>query len=447
MSEHPPEEGTADPPSDGPTAPDRLVALRRDLHRHPEPAWREFYTTARIVEELERIGVDGIHVGPDAIAADERLAVPDEAELAEWRERALEAGADPEVVERMGDGVTGAVAVLRQGDHENGPTIALRVDIDGLPRAESTDDEHVPAREGFRSGTGAMHACGHDAHATFGVGTLERIVDSEFEGTLKLLFQPAEEVVGGGKPLARSGHLDDVDYLLAVHVGLDHPTGEVVAGIDGFLAVTQFRAEFHGHPGHAGARPEDGRNAVQALATAVGNLYAIPRHSEGATRVNAGQVGGGTASNIVPEAAHLQGEVRGETTELRDYMDDRARQVVESAAAMHACEAEVTVEGAAPSATSDAAIVDLVHEFAGDITGVEGVLHRDDLGGSEDATELMAHVQERGGLAAYLCVGTDHPGGHHTATFDVDERSLPIGVDLLTRTILALARERPTGAD
>jgi aminobenzoyl-glutamate utilization protein A len=439
MSESPTEPGDVDDP----TAPDHLVALRRDLHRHPEPAWREFYTTARIVEEIERIGVDELHVGPEALAVDERLNVPDDAELAEWRERALDAGADPDLVGHMAGGNTGAVAVLRQGDHESGPTIALRVDIDGLPRAESTADDHVPAREGFRSKTGAMHACGHDAHATFGIGVLERVTGSDFEGTFKLLFQPAEEVIGGGKPLARSGHLDDVDHLLAVHVGLDHPTGEVVAGIDGFLAVTQLRAEFAGEGGHAGARPEEGRNAVQALATAVQNLYAIPRHSEGVTRVNAGQVGGGTATNIIPEAAHLEGEVRGETTELRDYMNDRAHRIIESAATMHACEAEVTVEGAAPSATSDAAIVDLVHDLAGDVVGVDSVLRRDDLGGSEDATELMRYVQERGGLAAYVGVGTDHPGGHHTATFDVDERSLPIGIDLLSEAVLRVARERP----
>ncbi|WP_276257414.1 amidohydrolase [Haloglomus litoreum] len=436
-----------DAPDHGSTAPDHLVALRRDLHRHPEPAWREFYTTARIVEELERIGVDELHLGPDAIDPDLRVQVPDAAELAEWRERALEAGADPDVVEQLGEGVTGAVAVVRQGDHEQGPTIALRVDIDALPRAESTDDDHIPAREGFRSETGAMHACGHDAHATFGIGVLERVKESDFEGTLKLLFQPAEEVIGGGKPLANSGHLDDVDYLLAVHVGLDHPTGEVVAGIDGFLAVTQLRAEFTGEGGHAGARPEEGRNAVQALATAVQNLYAIPRHSEGVTRINAGQVGGGTASNIIPEEAFLQGEVRGGTTELRDYMQERAEQVITSAAEMHACDADITIEGAAPSATSDESLVSLVQGLAVDIRGVESVVHRDDLGGSEDATELMRYVQERGGQAAYVCVGTDHPGGHHTATFDVDERSLPIGIDLLTESVLRIARERPDAGE
>jgi aminobenzoyl-glutamate utilization protein A len=446
MSESPPDAGDEserEPPEEPAPGREQLVALRRELHRHPEPAWREFFTTARIVEELERIGVDEIHVGPDAIDADARMSVPEAAELAEWRERALDAGADPDLVERMGEGVTGAVAVLRQGDHEAGPTVALRVDIDGLPRAESTDDGHLPAREGFRSETGAMHACGHDGHATIGLGVLERITGSGFEGTLKLLFQPAEEVVGGGKPMAQSGHLDDVDYLLALHLGLDHPTGEVVAGIDGFLAVTQLRAEFTGEPGHAGARPEEGRNAVQALATAVQNLYAIPRHSDGATRVNAGRVEGGLASNIIPESATLVGELRGETTELRDYMDDRARRILDSAADMHVCDVDVTVEGEAPSATSDEALVAAVEALAGRIDGVDSIVHRDDLGGSEDATELLRHVQQRGGTAAYVCVGTDHPGGHHTATFDVDEDSLTIGVDLLSAAVEHVARERP----
>ncbi len=420
---------------------DRLVDLRRDLHRHPEPAWCEFYTTARVVEELERIGVDELHLGPDAVAGDERMAVPDEDELDEWYERAREEGADPDVLERMEGGYTGAVAVLRQGE---GPTVGLRVDVDGLRREEATDDEHHPAAEGFRSKhDGMMHACGHDAHATFGIGVLETIKDNDFAGTLKVFFQPAEERIGGGKAVAESGHLDDVDYLLAVHVGLDHPTGEVVTGIDGFLAVSHLEATFRGEPAHAGGRPNEGKNAVQALATAVQNLYAIPRHEDGATRVNAGRVEGGTASNIIPEEASLVAEVRGRTTDLKEYMAERARQVIDSAAEMHGCEVEVTVDGDAPSAESDQALVEAAYDVAGDVSGVEVRIERDELGGSEDATYLMQRVQDGGGLAAYVGVGTDHPGGHHTATFDVDEDSIPVGVEWLSRTIQRVAAERP----
>jgi aminobenzoyl-glutamate utilization protein A len=419
---------------------DRLVELRRDLHRHPEPAWREFYTTARIVAELERIGVDGLFVGPEVLADGERLAVPGPEELDDWMERARAAGAQEEVLDRLAGGYTGAVAVLDRGE---GPTVALRVDIDGLPRTESTSDEHHPVREGFRSETGAMHACGHDAHAAIGIGVLEAVKESDFAGTLKVLFQPAEEVVGGGKAMAESGHLDGVDYLFATHVGLDHPTGEVVAGIDGFLAVHHLRADFSGTPSHAGARPEAGDNAVLAMATAVQNLYAIPRHADGATRVNAGIVGGGTATNIVPESAFAECEVRGETTELMEYTRERAERVLEHAAAMHGCDVALTTVGEAPSARSDQELVDAVLDAARGSERVDSPVERDALGGSEDATFLMQRVQEAGGLACYVGVGTDHPGGHHTATFDVDEASIGIGVEVLLEAISRIAEGRP----
>ncbi|AUX09072.1 aminobenzoyl-glutamate utilization protein A [Halalkaliarchaeum desulfuricum] len=414
-----------------------LIAFRRDLHERPEPAWREFYTTARIIEALRERDVDGIHYGRDVHRADARMNVPDEAELAEWYDRALAAGADPEILEALQGGFTGAIAVIERGD---GPTIGLRVDIDGLPIAESSEAGHVPADEGFRSKhDGYMHACGHDAHATFGLGVIDEILASEFSGTLKVFFQPGEELIVGGKPMAESGHLDDVDSLFAVHIGLDHPTGEVIAGIDGFLAVRHFFAEFSGEPAHAGGHPEQGKNTVQALATAVQNLYGIPRHADGATRVNAGIVGGGTATNIIPEESFIEGEVRGETTDLADYAYEKAERVLESAATMHECEVDIETRGEAPSAESDQELVDVVAEVARDVSGVTNLLERDELGGSEDATYLMQRVQDNGGYATYVGIGTDHPGGHHTGTFDVDEESIEIGIEVLSGAVLAVA--------
>ncbi|WP_246998899.1 amidohydrolase [Halosolutus gelatinilyticus] len=419
-----------------------LVSLRRDLHRKPEPAWREFYTTARIVEELEtRLDLDALYVGPDAIATDERMGVPDDAELAAWYDRAREAGVDEDVLADLEGGRTGAVAVLERGE---GPTVGLRVDIDGLPRPESDDREHVPAAEGFRSEhEGAMHACGHDAHATIGIGVLERIARGDFSGTLKVFFQPAEEVIGGGKSMAKSEHIADVDYLLALHVGLDHPTGEIVAGIDGFLAVRHLDATIAGESAHAGGHPEQGRNAAQAMATAVQNLYGIPRHNDGATRVNAGVIEAGSASNVIPEDAYMQIEVRGETTDLMEYMTEKAERVLRSAAEMHDCEVEIEVGAEAPSARSDDDLVSIVADAAGETPGVETVIERDALGGSEDATYLMQEVQRNGGLACYVGVGTDHPGGHHTATFDVDEASIGHGIETLTGAIERIGRDRP----
>ncbi|WP_336325222.1 amidohydrolase [Halovenus sp. HT40] len=418
---------------------DWLVSLRRDLHRRPEPAWREFYTTARIVEELRDLPVDEILIGREMLDSDQRLGVPDDAELDTWFEQAHEYDVDEEVLDQLRGGHTGAMAVLNRGD---GPTIGLRVDIDGLPQEESSASDHHPASEGFRSThDDHMHACGHDGHTAIGLGVIQAIADSDFQGTLKVFFQPAEEIVGGGKAVAEGGHLDDLDAFLAIHLGLDHPTGEIVAGVDGFLAVSHFDAEFTGEPGHAGGHPEQGRNAVQAMATAVQNLYAIPRHNDGATRVNAGKVGGGTASNIIPEAAFIEGEVRGETTELMEYTHEKAINVIESAAEMHECEVSITGGGEAPSARSDEAAVEQVAQAAERTAGVRSIVRRDDLGGSEDATYLMQRVQDHGGVAGFVGIGTDHPGGHHTSTFDVDEDSISIGVEVLTDAIQRLATE------
>jgi len=418
---------------------DALTEIRRDLHRHPEPAWCEFYTTARLVEELRARDVDELHVGPDALEeSDEpRMSLPDQATRDEWKERAVDAGADADLVERLDGGNTGAVAVVEQGE---GPTVGLRVDIDGLPIPESDEESHAPAAEGFRSeNEGYMHACGHDAHATLGLGVLDAVRHSDFSGTLKVFFQPAEERVAGGGPMSRSGHLDDVDSLYAVHIGLDHPTGEIVAGMGGFLAVSGFEVEFEGTPAHAGAHPEQGDNAIQAMAAAITNMYAVPRHADGPTRVNAGVVDGGTASNIVAAEAAMECEVRGATTKLMEYMWEETGRVVDAAADMHDVEAERTLNSRAPSAESDDALAAIVADVAGEVDGVDSIVDHDELGGSEDATFLMNRVQEQGGEACYVGLGTDHPGGHHTSEFDVDEASLTIGVETLAGAIEELS--------
>ena len=417
---------------------DRLAELRRDFHRYPEPAWCEFLTTSTLVDEIEAIGVDEIHLGDDVLAPDERLSVPEDGVLAEWHERAADAGARTDVLDRAEGGLTGAIAVVEKGD---GPVVALRIDIDALVRAESDDESHVPAAEGFRSeNEGYMHACGHDAHMTIGLGVLESVKESDFEGTFKLFCQPAEEKGAGAKPMAAGPHVADLDHLLAVHVGLGHPTGEVVAGMVKPLAVTNFGATFRGEPAHAGLSPNEGRYAMRAAASAIEGLYGIPRHEDGATRINVGRIEGGTAANIVAEAVRIDAEARGETTELMEYVLEGARERIEAAAALHDCTAEVTVTGSALRADSDPEVAGAVYEAARSHPDVTDAIEFADFGASEDATHLMHAVQDRGGTATYAIVGTDHPGGHHTAEFDVDEASLPIAVDVLSEAILALSR-------
>lgn len=418
---------------------DRLVDLRRDFHHYPEPSWCEFRTTARIVEELEKIGVDEIFVGPDAIDSDERLGVPDTEKLDEWYERAKSETDRIDVLEQIEGGNTGVVAVVDRGE---GPTVGLRVDIDALPITEASDESHKPSAEGFRSrNEGVMHACGHDSHMTFGLGTLQTVVESDFDGTFKLFFQPAEEVSGGGKPMTAGPHLDDVDYLIGVHVGLDHPTGEVVAGIYKPLAISQFSFAFEGESAHAGLAPNEGRNAVQALVTAAENMYGIPRHEEGDTRVNVGELRSHNASNIIADRATATAEVRGETTELMEYMRDKSFKVLDAAANMHDCTVETNINGQAPRVDSDVELAEVVEQIAEETEGVTSILPKATLGASEDVTYLMQKVKENGGMATFVGIGTNHPGGHHTPTFDVDEDSLPIGVAVLSGTVLNLLNE------
>ncbi|NUB93203.1 amidohydrolase [Haloterrigena sp. SYSU A558-1] len=416
----------------------RLRDLRRDFHRHPEPGWREFKTTARVVSELERLGVDEIAVGREALATDDRMAVPDDDELEPWLERAREAGVREDVLERTAGGHTGVVAVVDRGE---GPTVGLRVDLDAISMAESSADDHRPVAEGFRSEhDGYMHACGHDAHIAMALGTIEAVQDSDFSGTLKVFFQPAEEISGGGKAMAEGGYLDDVDYLLAVHVGLDHPTGEIVAGVEKPLAMAHLTATFEGASAHAGKAPNEGGNAMQAAATAIQNAYGIPRHSDGMTRVNVGHIEGGTASNVIAEEVTIEAEVRGETTGLMEYMRTELERVCYAAAEMHDCDVTPRVISESPRADSHPALRDLVGGVAREVDGVERVVPTTEFGVSEDVTYLMDRVQDDGGLASYVLVGTDHPTNHHTPTFDIDEASLEIGVSVLAETAIELSK-------
>jgi aminobenzoyl-glutamate utilization protein A len=147
---------------------------------------------------------------------------------------------------------------------------------------------------------------------------------------------------------------------------------------------------------------------------------------------------------VIPESAFIEGEVRGETTGLMEHVDDHAERTLRSAAEMHDCDVDLERTGRAPSGESDRALAAVVATAAGKTPDVASVLDRDDLGGSEDATYLMRRVQERGGLATYVCVGTDHPGDHHTPTFDVDEATIPVAVDVLSGAVVRLGRDPPT---
>jgi aminobenzoyl-glutamate utilization protein A len=413
-----------------------VVAWRRDLHRHAESAWTEFRTASLVARQLADLGY-AVRVGQEVISAAERMGLPTSDKLESCWQRALLEGGDPEFLEPMRDGYTGVVGML---SHEPGPVIGLRFDMDALDTQESMDQGHLPADEGFASiHENVMHACGHDAHTAVGLavaGLLVELGDS-WQGAVKLIFQPAEEGVRGAKSMVAAGVVDDVGYLLGHHFYSNWETGEIAPGMGGYLATTKFDATFTGRAAHAGSSPQEGRNALLAAATAVLNLYAIPRHRQGVTRINVGQLSAGTARNVICPSAHLAMETRGSTTELNDYMYWSAVRILEAAGAMHDCKLEIALQGSAQSARSSPELASRVARMAAQL----GLAIRppEDSSGSEDVTYMMQRVQERGGEAVSIGFGAGRPGlGHHTPTFDIDESALQGAIRLLVAVTLDL---------
>ena len=418
-----------------------LTEIRRDLHAHPEAGWKEFRTTAMVAAELESLGYE-VHLGSEAVDPDERLGVPSEDEIGAAIDRARRDGASDSYLDRM-DGITGCVGVRSFGD--SGPVVGVRVDMDALERTEARDEDHRPVREGFVSQyPDEMHACGHDGHTAIGLGIARRFAeaadsgDGAFDGTLKLFFQPAEEGGRGGLPMSRTPLLEDVDHLVALHLGLGVETGTIVAGRDRPLSNAKLDVRYLGEPAHAGAAPQEGRNALQAAAAAMQNLYAIPRNADGPTRINVGQVHSPNAQNVVAEDVEMRVEVRGATADLNEYMLEHARRMVQAAADMHDVDVETSLYGKTTSFVCDEEMVDAVAGAAEGVEGVEEVVERMDFGGSEDASYLIERVQERGGTATYMGVGASNVAGHHTARFDIDEDALEIGVDVVVETVRSL---------
>ncbi len=411
---------------------DKTIERRRDFHRHAEAAWTEFRTAAKVAGILTGLGYE-VQTGDEVMAAKSIMGLPSAAELERHAERAVAQGADPSWVARMKGGKTGVVATLRFA--QPGPTVALRFDMDANDATEAEDNEHRPYREGFASvNKGAMHACGHDGHTAVGLTVAEVLaaLQGELAGTVKLVFQPAEEGVRGAKAMADAGVVDDVDVFLGMHLGVNlRKTGQMSCDTVGFLATTKLDATFTGVPAHAGAAPETGRNALLAAATAALNLHAISRHSQGASRVNVGVMQAGTGRNVIPANAVIKLETRGTTSAINEYVYAEAVRIVEAAAAMYGVKVALAEMGGAAGCGSDPALVARVREVAERSGLFAEILPTGNIGGSEDCTFLMERVQKRGGLAGYVMVGTALAAGHHDFRFDIDEEALPLAAALM----------------
>jgi amidohydrolase len=375
-----------------------MVDIRRDLHQHPELGLEEHRTSARIQALLDELDIGYV----------------------------------------AGMAQTGVVATLP--GRVDGPAVALRGDIDALPLQDGKD---VPYRSQI---SGRMHACGHDVHTTIllGAGRLLKERTAPLPGTVKLLFQPAEETVGGARMLVEEGALDDppVDAIFGLHVDAGIEIGAVGlrygqrnASSDN-LAIT-----IHGRSCH-GAYPSGGVDAIVAAAQVISALQTVVSRNVDARHaavVTIGTIAGGTQRNIVCNRVELVGTVRCLDQRTREITLGRVREVAEGVAAGLGARAEVVIDPSYDPLVNDDATVDVVRGTATRLLGEDGIhiVPRANMG----VEDFAFYLSKAPGAFYSLGVrneerGIVHPV--HNELFDVDERCLAIGAALQALNALAI---------
>jgi amidohydrolase len=374
---------------------DKLIRLRRDLHQHPELGFQEVRTAAVVADTLKELGI----------------AV------------------------QTGVGRTGVVGQIGSGD---GPTIAIRADMDALPIQEKND-------VAYRSQTdGVMHACGHDAHTAIALGAAHLLKQSfakgGWRGNVRFLFQPAEEKfdehgVSGGAALIQAGALEGVDAIIALHV-----YSPLKAGVCNFQAGYSmassdiFEAWVRGDGGH-GAYPHLGSDPLYMLAPILTALYAIPSRRINplhAAVVSLGQIASGEAANVIPKEVYLAGTIRAFEPQVRQQLWAEIEQALKLSETLGGGY-EYKLRKGYPSLYNAPEVTGWLRQVANELVGEEAVTQQPFGMGSEDFAYM---AQAALGAMFFLggAPGDGLPHNHHTDTFDIDERALPIGAAVLAET-------------
>jgi amidohydrolase len=366
---------------------DGLVTLRRDFHRHPELSFQERRTSEIIAERLHAAGLEV----------------------------------------RTGMAKTGVVGVLR-GDRP-GRIVAWRADIDALPLTETLE---AP----FASGTpGVMHACGHDGHTAIAITLADLLAARrrEMPGTAVFLFQPAEEILGGARPMIEAGVLDDprVEQIYGLHLTTTAPAGLVTARPGPAMASADgFRVEVRGRGGH-GAMPHLSVDPITAAANillGMQNLVSREIPAQETAVLTIGQLVSGTKSNIIPDRALMTGTLRTFDADVRGQVLGRLEDYVTHMAQAYRTQASFKVDlGSCPAVVNHRAETDFVMraatlELGGDSVG-EGQLVM-----ASDDMSLFLEVRP----GCYFRVGVGLPDGrprpHHAPEFEMNEAGLPAGL-------------------
>jgi amidohydrolase len=368
---------------------DALTSLRRDLHAHPELAYAETRTAAKVAEFLEGSGLSL----------------------------------------RTGVGGTGVVASAGEGR----PTVLLRVDMDGLPIQEQTGAPYASQVPGV------MHACGHDGHVAMGAVAARVLAGRRPRGELRLLFQPAEEGEGGAQAVVADGILEGVDVVLGVHLWNELPVGTLGVKAGPLMAaVDRLRIVVHGQGGHGG-KPHRAADPVVAAAHVVTALQTIVSREVSpvaAAVVTLGSIHGGQAFNVIPDEVTLTGTIRTFDEDLRRSMPERIARIASGVAEAFRCRAEVEVKGGNAAVVNHAEVAALARRAAVRVVGEAAVVEPEPTMGGED----MAVYFERA-PGCFVFVGSANPARgldepHHSPRFDFDEDALAIGAEFLVQAAL-----------
>lgn len=416
-----------------------LVTLRRELHQIPEMGWGEFKTTAKIISILDNLGWK-VYTGLQQVGI-ERVMGRNIEFVEKSIKRARESGVSEEMLERI-QGYTGCIAEFDTG--REGPVTALRFDIDCVGVEETDSPEHLPNKENFRScHPEAMHSCGHDGHTSVGLNVAQWVIENkeQLKGTIKLIFQPAEEGVRGGAAQAASGLLDNVNYLLGAHLAMMCPTGEVCLYPTGLLSTTKLDVRLKGAPAHPTMSPHLGRNALACACTTVSELLGMARHGKGLGCINVGLMQAGECRNVIPVHATIQMEVRGETDEINNFMVEQACRIVKGTALAYDVAYEIEKVGEGGELRNDPELAQLVGEIAKDVPSCDHVVERKKIGCSEDFTLLASRVRAHGGKTEFFVVGADRTAAHHQREFDFDEKGMETAFDIFTGCLLKLNKK------
>jgi amidohydrolase len=375
---------------------DSMVALRRDFHRHPELSFQERRTAEIIAERLQKAGLEV----------------------------------------RTGIAGTGVVGILR-GD-KPGKTIAWRADIDALPLTEILE---AP----FASGTpGVMHACGHDGHTAIAI-TLAELMSArraEVPGTAVFIFQPAEELLGGAKPMIEAGVLDNprVDEVYGLHLTTQDLAGNVnvrrgptMASGDGFTV------EVTGRGGH-GAYPHLSVDPMTAAAHILIGMQSLVTKEVAAKEtvvLSVGQIQAGTKNNIIPDKAVMRGTLRTFNFDVREQLLGRLQSFVADMARAYRAEARLDLTMGCPPVVNPDRETELVHRCAVDELGEAAVSEGSPVMASDD---MSLFLRARPGCYFRVGIAPTHgrPAPHHAPEFEMNELGLPVGL----RVALGVMRSR-----